>query len=211
VTLAQHHWSSIIRLFALWFGVDAFQLQLLPHLLQQFIHIPSMFGTDWAGVWNPVKQIQFLNGNGIDLVERVNDWDVAPTFGFKHINHVIDAGIASDSDISRGDAILIHNCFDLVMVDVGQRDSACDVEAPFVLLLEDDIGRLLVDANAEPFQFLLDDSFIREWLVDVKDDEDEVACFGDGDDLSSSSFAILCTSEWQLRCTSLGREQWSVW
>ena len=77
------------------------------------------------------------------------------------------------------------------MVDVGERDSAGDVEAALVLLLEGDVGGLLVDADAEALELRLDDALVGQGLVDVEDDEDEVARLGDGDDLATAAAAVL--------------------
>lgn len=38
-----------------------------------------------------------------------------------------------------------------IVVDVRQRHGAGDADAALVLLLEDDVGRFLVDANTEAF------------------------------------------------------------
>lgn len=59
-----------------------------------------MLRANWAGIWNPVQQIQLLDGNSIDLVQRINDGDVAAALGFQDINQVVNSGVASDGDIS---------------------------------------------------------------------------------------------------------------
>lgn len=58
-----------------------------------------MLRADWAGVWNPVQQIQLLDGNSINLVQRINDGDVAAAPGFQNINQVVNGGVTSDGDI----------------------------------------------------------------------------------------------------------------
>lgn len=77
------------------------------------------------------------------------------------------------------------------MVDVRQRDGAGDVQAALVLLLEGDVGGLLVDADAEALELGLDDALVGQGLVDVQDNEDEVARFGDGDNLPTSATTVL--------------------
>lgn len=74
-----------------------------------------------------------------------------------------------------------------------ERHSVCDVEATLVLLLEGDVGWLLVDSDAEPFQLGLDDPLVRERLVHVEHNEDEVTCLCHRDDLPSSATAVLGT------------------
>lgn len=47
------------------------------------------------------------------------------------------------------------------MGDVSQWDRSGDGNAALVLLLEDDVGRLLVDPNSESLQLVLDDLLVR--------------------------------------------------
>lgn len=77
------------------------------------------------------------------------------------------------------------------MVDVRQRDGAGDVQAALVLLLEGDVGGLLVDPDAKALELSLDDALVGQGLVDVQDDEDEVAGFGDGDNLATSATTVF--------------------
>lgn len=79
------------------------------------------------------------------------------------------------------------------MIDIVQGYRVGDVDATGILLLEDNVGRALVDADSEALQFRLDDALVRQRLVDIQDDEDKVARLCDGDDLTTSSFAILGT------------------
>ena len=77
------------------------------------------------------------------------------------------------------------------MADMGQRDGVCDADATFVFLLEDNIWRILVDADPEAFEFVLDDSFVSEGFVDVKDNEDKMARLSNSNDLTTPAFSIL--------------------
>ena len=77
------------------------------------------------------------------------------------------------------------------MANMGQRDGICNADAPFVFLLEDNVWRILVDADTEAFEFVLDDSFVSEGLVDVEDNEDKMAGLGNCNDLTTSTLAIL--------------------
>jgi len=54
-----------------------------------------------------------------------------------------------------------------VVIDVSQGHRVCDVYSTLVLLLEMDVRRLLVDANAEAFQFSLDNALVCERLVHI--------------------------------------------
>ena len=77
------------------------------------------------------------------------------------------------------------------MADMGQRDGIGDADATFVFLLEDNIWRVLVDSDTKALELSLDNSFVSEGLVDVEDNEDKMARFGNGDDLTASTFAVL--------------------
>lgn len=80
--LPQHDRGRVIRGLALRLRVDASQRKLLPHLLQELVDIPAVLGADRAGVWDSVEQVELLDGDGVDLVQRVDDWDVASAFRF---------------------------------------------------------------------------------------------------------------------------------
>lgn len=80
-----------------------------------------------------------------------------------------------------------------IVINVRQWHSRSDIYATLVFLLECDIGRLLVDSDPEPFQFIFNHSLVRQWLVDIEDDEDQVAGLRDGNDLASTAFAIFST------------------
>ena len=77
------------------------------------------------------------------------------------------------------------------MADMGERDGVCDANTTFVFLLEDNVWRILVDADTEAFEFVLDDSFVSERFVDVEDNKDKMAGFGNSDNLATSTFAIF--------------------
>ena len=78
-----------------------------------------------------------------------------------------------------------------VVINVSQRLGAGDVDPSLVLLPEHDVRRLPVDADAEALEFGLDHPFVRQGLVDVQHDEDEMAGLGHGDDLPATTFAVL--------------------
>ncbi len=77
------------------------------------------------------------------------------------------------------------------MADMGQRDGICDADATFVFLLEDNVWRILIDSDTEALELVLDDSFVGEGFIDVEDDEDKMARLGNGNDLTTSTFAVL--------------------
>jgi hypothetical protein len=95
----QHDWSAVVRHPALGFRVDPTQVQLFPHLFEQFVNVPSMFGADGTGVRNPVEQIQLLNGDGVDLVERIHHRNIRSTLCFENIDDIINGGITADGNV----------------------------------------------------------------------------------------------------------------
>lgn len=80
-----------------------------------------------------------------------------------------------------------------VTVNMSQGLGARDGNTTLILLLEDDVGRLLVDTDSEALQFILDDSLVNQWLVHVQNDENKVACFGHRNNLSTTTLAIFGT------------------
>jgi hypothetical protein len=60
-------------------------------------------------------------------------------------------------------------------------------------LLDRDCGWLFVQTDTEALQLVHDDLQIIERFQDVQDDENEVTGSSDSDDLTTSTFAVLCT------------------
>ena len=65
------------------------------------------------------------------------------------------------------------------------------VDASFVLLLEADVGRFLVQSDPEPLQLLLDESLVLQRLEDIQHDEDEATRSRHSYDLPPSPLPIL--------------------
>jgi hypothetical protein len=93
-----------------------------------------------------------------------------------------------------------------VVVDMSQWLSGCDGDTTLVLLLEHDVGRLLIDANAKALQFVFDHSLVNQWLVHIKDDENQVASLGHRNNLSTTTLAIFGTFDntWKIENLNLG-------
>ena len=87
-----------------------------------------------------------------------------------------------------------------------QRDGVRDTHASLVFLLEDDVRGLFVDPNAETFELSLDDPLVGKGLVDIQNDEDEMTCFSNGNDLTTATFSILRTLDdtWKIEHLDLG-------
>ena len=97
---AQNYGRVVVRHPALWFRVDTDQVEALPHQLEQLVHVPAVFGADGHRVWNAKQEVELLDADGIDLVEHVYDWHVAPALRLKHVDDVVDGGVAPDGNVS---------------------------------------------------------------------------------------------------------------
>lgn len=73
----QHHGRSVVWRFALGLSVDSLQAELLPHCLHELINIPSMLRADRHRIGNTVEQVELFDANGVNLVETVNDGNIA--------------------------------------------------------------------------------------------------------------------------------------
>lgn len=124
---------------------------------------------------------------------RVTKLHLPSGASFQNINQVINRGIAADGNVGRVDFVFTHDGLDFVVTNVRQRHCARNVETTLVLLLEGNVWRRLVDADAETFQFGLDNTFVSQRLVDVQNDEDQMAGLGDGNDLTTSTTTVLGT------------------
>lgn len=83
---------------------------------------------------------------------------------------------------------------------MSQGHSACYVQAALILLLDGDVGWPLVDSDAKSLQFIFDDSLVCERFVDVKNNEDQMACLRNRNDLATSTAAVFGTLDdtWQV-------------
>lgn len=66
-----------------------------------------------------------------------------------------------------------------------------EVDASLLLASEDDVGRLLVQPDAEALQFVLQLLFVLQRLQTVQHDEDEGAGARHSDHLATATFAVL--------------------
>lgn len=136
-----------------------------------------MLRADRTCVRYSIQQVKLFNGDGIDLIQSVDDWNIASALGLKDVNHIINCCVAADSDVGAVDAVLVHDRFDFllpvsgkdqlgetsstyIMINVCQRHSVRDTDPAFVFLLEDDIGRSLVDADSKSLEFVFDDPLV---------------------------------------------------
>ena len=69
-------------------------------------------------------------------------------------------------------------------------DHRLQVDAALLLLLEDDVRRILVEPDPEALQLLFDQLLVLERLQNVQNDEDQGTRSGDGDDLKFSQVDV---------------------
>lgn len=72
---------------------------------------------------------------------------------------------------------------DQIEVELRLRHHDLQVDPPLVLLLEDDVGRRLVHPDAKALQLILQDLLVPKWFQHVQDNEDDVCCPGDCNNL----------------------------
>lgn len=77
------------------------------------------------------------------------------------------------------------------MRDVGQGNGGRDGDTTLVLLLENDIWWLLVYPNSKTLQLILDNLLVRQRLVHVEYDEDEMTSLCNCNNLPTTTLAIL--------------------
>lgn len=94
--------------------------------------------------------------------------------------------ITSEGDVGTVDTILAQDRLDFFGSEMCQRHSIRHVDSAFVLLLECDVWRFLVEPDAEAFQFGFYYSLVGEGLIDVENNENQVTCPGNGYYLATS-------------------------
>lgn len=116
--LPQNNRRVVIRGLAFRLRIDAPELKLFPHLLQQLVDIPAVLGADGTRVGDPVYQVELLDRNGVNLVKGIYYRDVAPALRLQNIDQVIDLCITTNSNVSRRDLVLAHHGFDFLADNV---------------------------------------------------------------------------------------------
>jgi len=98
--------------------------------------------------------------------------------------------ITSKGNIRTVDAVLAQDGLDFFGSEMCERYCVCHVDSSLVFLLERDVWWFFVEPDSESLQFGLYYSFVCEGLVDVQDDEYEIASSSDGNDLTTSTLII---------------------
>ena len=75
-SLGQHNRCRVIRQLTFGFRIDTDQFQVGPQFLQKIIEIPFMMCRDRHTVRNFIDDVEFFDGDLIDLVQDVDSRDV---------------------------------------------------------------------------------------------------------------------------------------
>ncbi len=135
------------------------QFEIVPHLFQQAVVVPLVVRGDGHAVGNLADDVQFLYADLIDLVQEVDAGDVRAV-ALYHVDEVVRRCIVFKGDVCAADAVLRQDRLDQVQVELGLGDQALKVDASLVLSFEDNVGRGLVQADAEALQLFLDDALV---------------------------------------------------
>ena len=74
------------------------QIEVLPDHLYQTIHVPLVERRHWAVMRQPAHHIEFLERDLVNLVDRIDAWDVNAT-ALNDVHDVIHFVVAPHMDI----------------------------------------------------------------------------------------------------------------
>ena len=80
--------ALVVGELALGLGVDADELEVLPHLLEEGVVVPLVVGGDGDAVGDLADDVELLDGDLVDLVEEVDAGHVAPV-ALHHVDQVV--------------------------------------------------------------------------------------------------------------------------
>mmetsp|Transcript_102463 Transcript_102463/g.306074 ORF Transcript_102463/g.306074 Transcript_102463/m.306074 type:complete len:296 (+) Transcript_102463:340-1227(+) len=130
-----------------------------------------------------------------DLINLVHDIEsrTVLSVALNGVNDVIDGRIAVDSHLRIHDPVLLQHGCNGLLITVLELIAWGNAErqAALLPLLEQYRRRLLVQADPEALQLVLDLPLVHYRLHHVQDDEDEAAAHRGADDLLSAALAIL--------------------
>mmetsp|Transcript_7865 Transcript_7865/g.20466 ORF Transcript_7865/g.20466 Transcript_7865/m.20466 type:complete len:232 (-) Transcript_7865:276-971(-) len=151
------------------------------------------------------QELQLLHCQLIDLVEHVNAGNVRPVT-LHYVDEVIGGSVALQYHVCIHDTVLGKDSFHRVKVHLRAWYSRLKVDASAILPPQHDVGRLLVQPNAEPFQLILDFLLLVEWAKGIEHDDNERAGLRHGDNLPTSTLTIFCTfnDTWKIEELNFG-------
>jgi len=139
-----------------------------------------------------VYDVQFLDGNLVDLVQNINAGHVN-SVSFDNVDELVNCRVASDVHVGIRKSVFMANCFDCVIAHVSEFEAKrfYHVETAFFLSFNNDVWWSLVESDAEALQLILDLSSMRQWLHNIQNNQDACACSRHTNYLSTSSFTIF--------------------
>jgi len=158
----------VVGNLSLGLGVDSNEIKVLPNLLHQLVEVPFILRTDRHIMGEFIKQVKLLNGDGIDLVEDIDAGHIN-AISLNNINQVIHCVIISEDDIAVSNFVLVHDRSNGIISHLSHVDAVSlgDGDATTILLLELDGWPLLVKADAETFEFTLNNTLISHRFLAI--------------------------------------------
>jgi hypothetical protein len=183
-------WHVVVWVFSLGFGVDADEVEVFPHAVDEFVEVPAEIASDGYVVLDLVEDVELVEGDGVDFIESVEAGDVLAV-ALDDIDDVVLGGVALYQDVRVVDAVLLEDGLDGLVVHLARLHHPRNRNAALVLPLEVDIGRLLVQPDAKALEFVLDDLLVAHGPGGVQHNDDQVAGSRHGDDLLAATLPVL--------------------
>lgn len=161
----QNDGCLVIRDLSFGLGVDTNQVQVLPNLLDQLVEVPLVLGGDGHVVGHLRDDVEFFDGDLIDLVHGLDAGSV-DSVAFDNVDELVDSAVLFEVDVSVGNPVLVADGFDGVFVHFGEFEAVSfhDTETALILALDVDLRWSLVESDSETFQLTLNDLLMCDGL-----------------------------------------------
>lgn len=183
-------WSLVVRVLSLRFGVDPDEIEVLPHPIDELVHVPLQISCNRDVVLDLIEDVEFVEGDGIDLVERIQAGDVF-TVAFNHIDNVVFGSVAFDQHICVTDLVFLENGLNSLVADSVGVYHTRNRNSPLVFSLEINLRRLLVESDSEALKLVLDDLLMSHGPGRIEDNDNQITGSGHGNNLLASTLAVL--------------------
>lgn len=183
-------WRIVVRIFSFGFCIYSNEIEILPHSFDKLIQVPTQIASNRHIMLNLIQNVQLVKGNSIDFVEGIQTRYILPV-ALDHVDDVVFGCVALYQHICVVDTVFLQNGFDGLIAHSVRINHPRDSDTTFVLSFEIDLGRHLVEPNTEAFELMLYDFLMLHGSSGVEDDNDQVAGSSDGDNLFTSTLAVL--------------------
>jgi len=157
-------------------------------------------------VGNLVKQVEFLNGDCINLIKYVDAGHINAV-AFYHVDQIIHRRVKLESDVAIVNPVLMEDGLNGFFRHLGELNTMgfLDGDAAFVLFLQDDVWAFFVESYAETLKLTFNDALVSQWLLGVEHYQDQVASPRYTDYLLTTTLSILGTlnDTWQIEQLNL--------